>query len=117
MVRYGVPQVPCHHFSFEFDKTFFMQQNLIKWNTSYYFLAMTNSFFATQNVIPHDKIFLRDKTFRHDKIFSRDKTFCHDKFFSRDKTFCHDKIFSRDKTFCHDKIFSRDKFGQAKKTS
>ena len=66
---------------------------------------MTNSFFATQNVISQDK------------IFSRDKTFCHDKFFSRDKTFCHDKFFSRDKTFCHDKIFSRDKFGQAKKTS
>ena len=26
---YGGPQVSCHHFSFEFDKTFFMQQNLI----------------------------------------------------------------------------------------
>ena len=27
--NYGGPQVSCHHFSFEFDKTFFMQQNLI----------------------------------------------------------------------------------------
>ena len=28
-VYYGGPQVSCQHFSFEFDKTFFMQQNLI----------------------------------------------------------------------------------------
>ena len=105
MVRYGAPQVSCHHFSFEFDKTFFMQQNLIKWNTSYYFLAMTNSFFATQNVISHDKIVLRDKTFRHDKIFSRPKLFVMTKFFLVTKLFVMTNFFLVTKLFVMTKFF------------
>ena len=60
-----------------------MKQNLI-FGIPVIIMVITNPFLATQNLLLHDK------------IFSRDKTFCHGKFFSLDKTFFHDKIFSGD---------------------
>ena len=51
------------------------------WDTNYYFMAMTNSFSAKENLLSHDKIFLMKKLFVMTKFFLVTKLF-YDKTFS-----------------------------------
>ena len=138
---YGGPQVSCHHFSFEFDKTFFMQQNLIfgtqviifwPWlilslqhktlyhMTKFFFvtkLFVMTKFFLVTKLFVMTKFFLVTKLFVMTNFFLVTKLFVMTNFFLVTKLFVMTKFFLVTKLFVMTKIFSRDKFGQAKKTS
>ena len=47
----GGPQVSCQHFSVKFVEIFFHAAISIFWMTNFYFMAMTNPFVTTQNVL------------------------------------------------------------------